>query len=337
MAPSLAESWTVSPDQRVYEFKLREGLKFHNGDPFTAEDVKFSFERYKWPQYHRDKFQVVEIVDPYRVRIHSGAVAHFMTFYGTMTRVRAGLSQRNILKKWGMRAFASIPSAWPYKFVSYTPGIELVMEAVEGTGVCPTSSGWSSKPSRTHDASGHAEEGEVDVAYDLEGELGEEIKRDPKLRVAFSGDRHHRAGFPRGWDPKSPGTISGLAASYAIDRQAISDGDAGGLHPTGSLIPREFEFALPSSPTRTIRSRRNSSWPRPAIPMASMGGTGPKSPLFRPGGMVANDHGSGDQGEAAHDGAGRICSAQHKQLRGLCTCGSGRYGNACHDVSRKWQ
>src|SRR5215471_19936369 len=45
MAPSLAESWTVSPDQRVYEFKLREGVKFHNGDPFTAEDVKFTFLR----------------------------------------------------------------------------------------------------------------------------------------------------------------------------------------------------------------------------------------------------------------------------------------------------
>lgn len=45
MTPSLAESWTVSPDQRAYEFKLREGLKFHNGDPFTAEDVKFSFLR----------------------------------------------------------------------------------------------------------------------------------------------------------------------------------------------------------------------------------------------------------------------------------------------------
>ena len=47
MAPSLAEAWTVSADQRVYEFKLREGLKFHNGDPFTAEDVKFSFHRAK--------------------------------------------------------------------------------------------------------------------------------------------------------------------------------------------------------------------------------------------------------------------------------------------------
>src|SRR4029453_4351065 len=37
MAPSLAESWTVSADGRVYEFKLREGLKFHNGDPRSEE------------------------------------------------------------------------------------------------------------------------------------------------------------------------------------------------------------------------------------------------------------------------------------------------------------
>ena len=45
--PSLAESWTLSPDGRSYEFKLRENLKFHNGDPFTADDVKFSFARAK--------------------------------------------------------------------------------------------------------------------------------------------------------------------------------------------------------------------------------------------------------------------------------------------------
>src|SRR5438093_8100727 len=47
MALSLAESWTMSDDQRVYVFILRLGLKFHKGDPFTAEDVKFSFQRYK--------------------------------------------------------------------------------------------------------------------------------------------------------------------------------------------------------------------------------------------------------------------------------------------------
>jgi peptide/nickel transport system substrate-binding protein len=47
MANSLAEFWSMSEDQRVYEFTLRKGLKFHNGDPFTAEDVAFSFKRAK--------------------------------------------------------------------------------------------------------------------------------------------------------------------------------------------------------------------------------------------------------------------------------------------------
>src|SRR6516225_1250149 len=52
LTPSLAEFWTLSPDQTVYEFKLREGPKFHNGDMFTAEDVKFSFERARGKLLH---------------------------------------------------------------------------------------------------------------------------------------------------------------------------------------------------------------------------------------------------------------------------------------------
>ena len=59
MTPSLAESWTVSPDQRAYEFKLREGLKFHNGDPFTAEDVKFSFLRAKGSKVLHDRVPIL--------------------------------------------------------------------------------------------------------------------------------------------------------------------------------------------------------------------------------------------------------------------------------------
>src|SRR5262245_2499001 len=47
MAPSLAESWTTSKDGLVYEFVLRQNTRFHNGDPVTADDVKFSFERYR--------------------------------------------------------------------------------------------------------------------------------------------------------------------------------------------------------------------------------------------------------------------------------------------------
>src|ERR1043166_4938932 len=47
LAPSLAQSWSASEDALTYEFVLRDGVKFHNGDPVTAEDVKFSFERYR--------------------------------------------------------------------------------------------------------------------------------------------------------------------------------------------------------------------------------------------------------------------------------------------------
>src|SRR5438093_5969395 len=62
MSPSLAESWTVSADQRVYDFKLREGVKFHNGDPFTAEDVRFSFQRSKGAKLLREKVREVVAV-----------------------------------------------------------------------------------------------------------------------------------------------------------------------------------------------------------------------------------------------------------------------------------
>ena len=66
-APSLAESWNESEDKLSYEFKLRQGVKFHNGDPFTADDVKFSFERAKGALIH-EKVKEVKIVDPHTVQ-----------------------------------------------------------------------------------------------------------------------------------------------------------------------------------------------------------------------------------------------------------------------------
>src|SRR4029450_6652822 len=70
MAPSLAESWTVSSDGLTYDFTLRSGVKFHNGDPLTADDVKFSFDRYRGAgnKALKDKVRVVQVVDPLRVR-----------------------------------------------------------------------------------------------------------------------------------------------------------------------------------------------------------------------------------------------------------------------------
>src|SRR2546427_7383799 len=86
MGPSLAESWKESPDGRTYEFKLRRGLKFHNGDPVTSEDVKFSYERYKGAgaKEFQAHVQEVEVVDPLTVRFHlKEPWPDFMTFYGS--------------------------------------------------------------------------------------------------------------------------------------------------------------------------------------------------------------------------------------------------------------
>ncbi len=72
LIPSLAESWTISPDAKMCEVRLRKGVKFHNGDPFTADDVVFSFSRYKAAQAKtiQGKTEKVEAVDPHLVRFH---------------------------------------------------------------------------------------------------------------------------------------------------------------------------------------------------------------------------------------------------------------------------
>jgi len=88
MAPALAESWSLSSDGLVVELVLRGGVRFHNGEPVTAEDVKFSFERYRGASARmlKDRVQAVEAPDPRRVRIRlKQPWPDFMTFYTIAT------------------------------------------------------------------------------------------------------------------------------------------------------------------------------------------------------------------------------------------------------------
>src|SRR5262245_39290261 len=135
LAPGLAESWTVSKDGRVYEFVLRKGVKFHNGEPVTAEDVKFSLERYKGAAANtlKEKVAGVDAVDPQHVRIRlKQPWPDFMTFYGTPATGAAWVVPKKYVEKVGDDGFKKAPiGAGPYKFVSFNPGVELVLEANE--------------------------------------------------------------------------------------------------------------------------------------------------------------------------------------------------------------
>jgi ABC-type transport system substrate-binding protein len=88
MSPSLAEAWSASPDGLVYEFVLRKGVKFHNGESVSAEDVRFSVERYRGNAHKmlKEKVASIEIPDPARVRFRlKQPWPDFMTFYSSAT------------------------------------------------------------------------------------------------------------------------------------------------------------------------------------------------------------------------------------------------------------
>jgi peptide/nickel transport system substrate-binding protein len=256
--PSLAESWTVSKDGLSYEFVLRKGVKFHNGDPVTAEDAKFSFDRYKGAgaKLLKDKVREVQVVDPGRVRfVLKEPWPDFMTFYGTSATGAAWIVPKKYVEKVGEDGFKKAPvGAGPYRFVSSTPGIDLVMEAYEGY--------WRKAPNVKRmvfrsmpDESTRAaalKAGDVDLVYLLSGPTAEEIKRTPNLKlVASKPPGVVFLDLPEQWDPKSPwhDRRVRLAASHALDRNALNQAETLGLsRPTGGLIPRVLEFARAYEP-----------------------------------------------------------------------------------------
>src|SRR5207245_680175 len=232
MAPSLAESWSMSADGRVYEFVLRNGARFHNGEPVTADDVKFSFERYRGAaaRLMKEKVAAVEVVDPGRVRFRFREPwPDFMTYYGNLATGAGWIVPRKYLEKVGDDGFKKAPvGAGPYRFVSFNPGVELVLEANE--------SYWRKSPSVKRlvfrsvpdDTTRLAmlKRGEADIAYSIRGPLAEELRRTPGLTLkATSPTFTEWIVFTEQWDLKSPWSDRRvrLALNLAIDREGFSD------------------------------------------------------------------------------------------------------------------
>ena len=257
MAASVAESWTMSRDGLTAAFTLRTGVKFHNSEPVTAEDVKFSFERYRGgsAKILKDHVKEIVILSPSRLRfVLKEPWPDFLTFYGTMVAGAGWVVPKRYIERVGEDGFRKTPiGAGPYKFVRFTPGVELVLEAFDGYWRKPPSIRriiFRIMPDETTRVAA-LKRGEVDVAFLLSGPTAEEIRRTPGLRLVAPLLGIFWVDFPDQWDPKSPWADRRvrLAASLAIDRQTLSEAESLGMSPpAGSIVPRDFEFALPVDP-----------------------------------------------------------------------------------------
>jgi len=259
MEPSLATKWDESADGLTYDFELRQGVTFHNGDPFTAEDVRFSFERFKGAGSGelKKKVKSVEIVNAHQVRFHLHEPwPEFMAFYGTPATGAGWIVPKSHLLKVGDAEFKNHPiGLGPYRFLSHQPGVEVVLEANTGY--------WRKQPhvkrlvmKSVPEATTRLamlKKGEADVTYGIYGALAEEVQRDPQLKlepvvppapqwIIFTYEQY---------DPKSPWADQRVrwAANLAFNRQMANEAETLGYSRlTGSIIPRQFEYALPLEP-----------------------------------------------------------------------------------------
>ncbi|MGE0222593.1 MAG: ABC transporter substrate-binding protein [Acetobacteraceae bacterium] len=252
--PSLAKSWTMSNDGITWDFVLREGPTFHNGDPVTAEDVKFSFDRYRGAGHAlmKERVKSVEVVSGNAVRFTLNEPwPDFLTYYSNATGA-GWIVPKKYVEKVGDERFTKAPiGAGPYRFVSFNPGVELVLEAFDGY--------WRKKPSIRRivfkvipDEATRLvalKRGEVDIAYSLRGELAAEVARSPGLTLKPTvGSAPYWLYFPDQWSTSSPWHDKRvrLAAKHAINYDAINQAlTLGHSHITGSVMPENFEFFKP--------------------------------------------------------------------------------------------
>jgi peptide/nickel transport system substrate-binding protein len=252
LAPCLAESWKESEDSKTYEFVIRQGAKFHNGDPVTAEDVKFTFERYHGAanKQLKDTVQSIETPDARHVRFNLKAPwPDFMTFYGSTATGAGWVLPKKYIEKVGDNGFLKHPiGAGPYKFISFNPGVELVLEAFDGY--------WRKKPAvkrivmkvipdeETRFAA--LKRGEVDIAYSIRGELAQQVQKTPGLSLKpVLLPAPWWLYFTEQWDPKSPFHDIRVrqAVNLCLDRDGMNKAlFLGFCKVTNSIIPDSFQY-----------------------------------------------------------------------------------------------
>lgn len=139
-ARSIAEKWEISPDNKVFTFHIRQGVKFQNGDDLTAADTKFTLERQMSKQSKSgflssgggSDIDKIEVLDPYTMRVTLKRTNPF--FFAGMTEVTpySAVMPKKYIEAVGEDGFAQKPiGSGPYKFVAQSKGDSIKLEAMD--------------------------------------------------------------------------------------------------------------------------------------------------------------------------------------------------------------
>ena len=242
--PVLAESWTKLDDV-TWEFKLREGVTFHNGEPFTAEAVKATFDRMLDPATESPRasmnFQTditeIEVVDDYTVRFHTAydfGPEDDPSWLGTFSQEILEPTRIATLSK---EEFAEHPiGTGPFKFVEWVPNQRLVVEANLDYRLGPPRVEqviWRPIP----EASTRVAEflaGSVDIIFPVDADTAAQLEGRAQL-LSSPGTQHYHLAINTTEGPFTSQEAR-IALNQAIDKQAIVDNLMGGLATVSNQI-----------------------------------------------------------------------------------------------------
>jgi peptide/nickel transport system substrate-binding protein len=136
--PSLATSWEISPDGLEYVFHLRQGVKFHNGDPFNATAVKYTLDRlkkYGWGVLY-GTIEKVEVIDQYTVKVtlnrEDPLFMHYLWLYSSSILDPIVMEEHGGADPNANTWIASHAiGTGPYKLEEWSPGERIVLTANE--------------------------------------------------------------------------------------------------------------------------------------------------------------------------------------------------------------
>ena len=251
--PALAERYEFAKDGRSATFWLREGAKFHNGEPVTPEDVKFSYENYRGAlaSLFKAKTEAVDIVDQRTVRFRfKEPFLDFLLLFGSSNVTGAAwVVPAKYYQQVGPDGFKRRPiGAGPYKLASHEAGVKLVFEAFDQY-YKPVHIKTLTMVSVPEAATRVAmlERGEADLVYGVPGDLIERVKNNTKLILAPVLSGSFWLELVNFQDPKSPFHDKRVrqAISLAVDRAAINEAESAGLgRNSGNWINNDVQYGL---------------------------------------------------------------------------------------------